>query len=159
MNKAGWMLALILAATFCASAQDAAKKDTPPKPAASASQAVLDAAAQAATSQQELSRVQAATAASLEQTYNLIHAATSASAASTAGILGTDTSAADGRAWWNSYAPANDNASNEALQDEVKALRADLRTALAAIRSDTKKTATILNDVSNGEQTINTVAA
>lgn len=42
MSKAGWMLALILAATLSASAQDAAKKDTPPKPAASPSQAVLE---------------------------------------------------------------------------------------------------------------------
>jgi uncharacterized damage-inducible protein DinB len=42
MIKAGWMLALILAATLCATAQDAAKKDAPPKPAVGQSQAVLD---------------------------------------------------------------------------------------------------------------------
>jgi uncharacterized damage-inducible protein DinB len=42
MTKAGWMLALILAATLSATAQDAAKKDTPPKPAVGQSQAVLD---------------------------------------------------------------------------------------------------------------------
>lgn len=42
MTKAGWMLALILAATLGAPAQDAAKKDAPPKPPAGPSQAVLD---------------------------------------------------------------------------------------------------------------------
>jgi|SRR6516225_9380306 uncharacterized damage-inducible protein DinB len=42
MSKAGWTLALILAATLATAAQDAPKKDTPPKPALSPSQAVLD---------------------------------------------------------------------------------------------------------------------
>src|SRR4029077_20277851 len=42
MTKVGWMLALILAATLSATAQDAAKKDTPPKPAVGQSQTVLD---------------------------------------------------------------------------------------------------------------------
>ena len=42
MKKAAWMLALILATTLGAQAQDAAKKDTPPKPAVGQSQAVLD---------------------------------------------------------------------------------------------------------------------
>jgi len=42
MTKAGWMLALILAATLGAPAQDAAKKAAPPKPAVGLSQAVLD---------------------------------------------------------------------------------------------------------------------
>ena len=42
MTKAGWMLAFILAATFAVRAQDAAKKDSAPKPPLSASQAVLD---------------------------------------------------------------------------------------------------------------------
>jgi hypothetical protein len=42
MSKAGWMLAVILAATLGATAQDAAKKDTPPKPAVGQSQAALD---------------------------------------------------------------------------------------------------------------------
>jgi uncharacterized damage-inducible protein DinB len=42
MTKAGWMLALVLTATLGAQAQDAAKKDTPPKPPSSPSQAVLD---------------------------------------------------------------------------------------------------------------------
>jgi len=42
MIKAAWMLALVLAAMVGAQAQDAAKKDTPPKPAVGQSQAVLD---------------------------------------------------------------------------------------------------------------------
>ena len=41
MSKAVWTLALILASSFVASAQDAAKKDAP-KQALSASQAVLE---------------------------------------------------------------------------------------------------------------------
>jgi uncharacterized damage-inducible protein DinB len=42
MTKAGWMLALILAATLGARAQDAAKKAAPPKTPVGPSQAVLD---------------------------------------------------------------------------------------------------------------------
>jgi hypothetical protein len=42
MMKAGWMLALILMATLGTQAQDAAKKDTPPKAAVGESQAVLE---------------------------------------------------------------------------------------------------------------------
>ena len=42
MIRTGWLLALMLAATMVVSAQDAPKKDGPPKPAASQSQVVLD---------------------------------------------------------------------------------------------------------------------
>jgi len=42
MSKAGWTLTVILVAALAATAQDAPKKDTPPKPALSPSQAVLD---------------------------------------------------------------------------------------------------------------------
>ena len=42
MIKPAFVLALILAATFAVHAQDAPKKDAPPKPAAGPSQAVLD---------------------------------------------------------------------------------------------------------------------
>jgi hypothetical protein len=121
------------------------------------SKALLDAAAQAATSQQELSRVQAQTAASLQATYDMIHAATMASSGATSGILGADTSAADGANWWNSYAPSNN--SSGSLQAEVEGMRSDLRLALSEIARNTKKTAKTLDDVSNGDLAINTVAA
>src|SRR5262249_8745555 len=42
MSKTLWTLAVMLAAVLAATAQDAAKKDSPPKPALSPSQAVLD---------------------------------------------------------------------------------------------------------------------
>ena len=88
----------------------------------------------------------------------MVRAATSASSASTSGILGSDTSGADNTQWWTRFAPANDR-SAAGLKTEVEGLRADLRAALSAIAGNTKKTATILDDVSRGEQTINTVAA
>jgi len=42
MTRTGWILALILGATFAARAQDAPKKDAPPKPPLSPSKAVLE---------------------------------------------------------------------------------------------------------------------
>lgn len=122
------------------------------------SKEVLDAAATSATSRQELDRVQAQIAASLEKTLAMVNAATAASSAATASVLGPDTSAADAGNWWNSYAPAPSNDTAD-LRAEVEGLRSDLRISLSAIAGSTKKTATILNDVSNGAQTINTVAA
>ena len=125
------------------------------------SKAMLDAAAQVATSRQELDRVQAQTAASLETTLAMINTAAQASQAHTAPILGADTSAADSSNWWNSYAPANDGLVSEvrSLRDEVAGLRADQRIANAAMVSPLKKVARTLDDVTNGDQTINTVAA
>jgi len=120
------------------------------------SKEMLDAAALVATSRQELDRVQAQAAASLEQTLAMINAATAASSAATSRVLGPDTSAADGAAWWNSYAPAAPANETASLKAEVQGLRADLRTGLAAIAGHTKKTAKTLDDVTNGEQTINT---
>jgi hypothetical protein len=125
------------------------------------SKALLDAAAQAATSQQELSRVQAATANSLQATYDLINAATMASQTATSGVLGPDTSTADASNWWNSYSPANDTSASEIrnLKAQVVSLQEDIRSGLAAIAGATNKTARILDDASSGELTLNTVAA
>jgi hypothetical protein len=118
------------------------------------SKALLDAAAESATSQQELARVQAQTAASLEATYNMIHAADLHSQAMMGAVV--DNGAAASQAWWNANAPANDTGS---LQAEVQGLRSDLQAVLSDIAGSTRKTARVLDDVSRGEQTINTVAA
>lgn len=118
---------------------------------------LLDAAAQAATSQQELNRIQGMTAASLEATLAMIHAATGASSAATAPTLGADTSAADSANWWSTYAPSNSATAD--LKSEVAGLRNDVRHGLAAIAGHTKKTARILDDTTNGDLTMNTLAA
>ena len=125
------------------------------------SKALLDAAAQVATSRQELDRVQAQTAASLEATLSMVRAATNASALSTSGILGSDTSGADNAQWWTRFAPANDDVVSElrALNTRIDALAADQRSIGAVVAVNTKKAATILDDVSRSGQTINTVAA
>lgn len=119
------------------------------------SQSLLTAAADAATSAQELARIQGQTAASLEQTVAIIN-----------GVAGLPTATATAAAsstpiWWEQFAtnqsasmslPAND--SDTALVDGLAALRQELadlrdeqRIASATIASGTSKTARILERV------------
>ena len=120
------------------------------------SQSLLTVAADAATSAQELARIQGQTAASLEQTVAIIN-----------GMAGLPTDAAAAAAastptWWEQFAsnqsasvslPANDSATVLvdgliALRQELADLRGEQRIASATIASGTSKTARILERVS-----------
>lgn len=112
------------------------------------SKSLLDAAALAATSRQELDRVQAQTAASLEQTYGAITAlaggATSGTAVSDLASLAASQSAAG-------PASPNDDLITEmkALRDEVAQLRLDNNSGHAANAAANSKSAKILETVSS----------
>jgi hypothetical protein len=119
------------------------------------SQSLLTVAADAATSAQELARIQGQTAASLEQTVAIIN-----------GIAGLPSDTATAAAssaptWWEQFAsnqsataslPANDSATVlvdglAALRQELADLRDEQRIASATIASGTSKTARILERV------------
>lgn len=119
------------------------------------SQSLLTAAADAATSAQELARIQGQTAASLEQTVAIIN-----------GVAGLPTATATAAAsstpiWWEQFAtnqsasmslPANDSDTVlvdglAALRQELADLRDEQRIASATIASGTSKTARILERV------------
>ncbi|MCZ8322731.1 MAG: phage tail length tape measure family protein [Novosphingobium sp.] len=121
------------------------------------SQGLLTAAADAATSAQDLARIQGQTAASLEQTVAIINAMAG---------LSTDTATAAAAAsttpsWWEQFAStqtatatsaANDSATVlidglVALKQELSDLRDEQRLASATIASGTSKTARILERV------------
>jgi hypothetical protein len=112
------------------------------------SQALLGAAAESATSRQELARIQAQTAASLEATYGVIGALSAAAA-------GTSNSALLSAAGANqaALAPSNDNPSTDlrtavdGLRQELTDMRSDLNSGNAAIVSNTGKIARKLEDV------------
>lgn len=110
------------------------------------SQALLTAAAAAATSQQELARVQAQTAASLEATNSAI-AALSASGADTTSAALLAAAATNSAA--TVQTPANDDLVVElqALRSEVTKLREENNSGHAANASANNKTAKILGDV------------
>lgn len=122
--------------------QDAAKQ----LPALS--QALLKAAADAATSRQELERVQAQTAASLEATFAAISAFSSSSApTSPADALLAAMSAS--QAATSANATANDNLAEEvaALRAELAGMRADNNAGHAATAGNTGRTARVLEKV------------
>lgn len=119
------------------------------------SQSLLTVAADAATSAQELARIQGQTAASLEQTVAIIN-----------GVAGLPTATATAAAsstptWWEQFVsnqsataslPANDSATIlvdglAALRQELADLRDEQRIASATIASGTSKTARILERV------------
>lgn len=111
------------------------------------SQALLNAAAEAATSRQELARVQAQTAASLEATRNAISSLTGAQdTTSNAAILAAaaTTQAA------STPAPANDDLAEQVreLTEEVKQLRSESREGHAATASAGNRAAKVLENVS-----------
>ncbi|MGW8190166.1 phage tail length tape measure family protein [Sphingomonas hankookensis] len=109
------------------------------------SQALLKAAADQATSRQELARIQAQTAAALEATQAAI--AGRSAAQTTAAILANSAAAA------NVNAPVSNTANSAAtdrldrLEQENSAMRDTMAAALAAIASNTGKTARTLDAV------------
>lgn len=111
------------------------------------SKSLLDAAALAATSRQELDRVQAQTAATLEGTYAAISGLTGgdASSASTSAL---STLSAAQAASGGSAANNNDlGARLDALREEVAGMRADNNAGNAAIAANTGRAAKKLDDV------------
>ncbi|RST30164.1 hypothetical protein HMF7854_04475 [Sphingomonas ginkgonis] len=126
------------------------------------SQALLTAAANAATSRQELDRIQTETANSLQATYGLIsNFGDAASASSNAALL-------NAAAATQAAAPAtNDNGSASLvdevrqLREEVAQLRADNNAGHAATASNTGKVARILDTVTadSGGNAVATVIA
>mgnify|MGYP000373123631 FL=1 len=121
------------------------------------SQSLLTAAADAATSAQDLARIQGQTAASLEQTVAIINAMAGLSMdAATTAVTSPATPS-----WWEQFAAtqtatatsaANDSATVlidglTALKQELSDLRDEQRTASATIASGTSKTARILERV------------
>lgn len=121
------------------------------------SQALLVAAADAATSRQELDRIRAQTAASLEATFGLIGSLSgSAAPSSTADILNAIATSQP------STAAVNDNtASIDELREETAGLRVDLIAALATIAANTGAVKRKLDDVTSasGGDAISTVSA
>jgi trimeric autotransporter adhesin len=125
------------------------------------SQALLTAAAEAATSRQELDRVRAQTAASLEATFSVISGFASiippVTNAALLNSLGSD----------NVGGSANDNSADalaarfEELRDELAQLRAESTAALSAISANTGSMKRTLDDVTSqsGGDAIATVAA
>ncbi len=113
------------------------------------SQALLTAAAEQATSRQELARVQAQTAASLEATYGVVTSLAKRGTASTSAAGGMAAISAAQPA--TVAGPANDDnaAATDALHDEVAQLRTDLVAALASIASNTGRVARKLDDVTS----------
>jgi len=133
---------------------------------------LLDAAALAATSQQELRRIQGQTAASLQATFDAIAAATGASKAATDRILGAEDDDADSSAWWSQYAPpatsstpsstsSASSADIETVRSEVRAMAEDLRSGMAQIAANTGKAARTLDNITreNGGDALSVVAA
>jgi hypothetical protein len=120
------------------------------------SQTLLNAAADATTSAQDLTRIQGQTAASLEQTVAIINAMAGLPA-DTAATVAASTSPS----WWEQFAStqtatattsANDSATVlidglASLKQELSDLRDEQRIASAAIASGTSKTARILERV------------
>ncbi|THG40444.1 hypothetical protein [Sphingomonas olei] len=123
------------------------------------SQALLSAAADAATSRQELARVQAQTAAALEATYGVVGALATNKPESKADQIA---SAVDGRAMAPSSAANDDRAAEQsALRGEIAQLRADMTAGTAAIAANTGRIAKHLDNVtaSSGGDAISVEAA
>ena len=113
------------------------------------SQALLSAAADAATSRQELDRIRAQTAASLEATYGLIGALSGNATPPTASALVNAAATSQ-----PANAPVNDNnatlnATIGELRNETAQLRTDLTAALATIAGHTGKVAKKMDDITS----------
>ena len=134
------------AATTAARAgdQDAAKS----LPALS--QALLAAAADQATSRQELARVQAMTAASLAATYGVVTSLASGKASSSKGTVAIDDVFAAVAQSSPASAPASANDDEVAsLKEEITGMRRDINSGLAAIAGNTKGIDRKLGDLSS----------
>jgi hypothetical protein len=110
------------------------------------SQSLLTAAANAATSRQELDRIQAQTAASLEATYGVMSALMPSVPRNTTSTLSEAAQAAQAA---SAPAAANDDTASElrALREEMAAMRADNNAGHAANASVNTKTSRILESV------------
>lgn len=124
------------------------------------SQALLAAAADAATSRQELDRIRAQTAAALEATYGLISQLGGNPAATNAALLNAGASSQPGGAS-NDNGSASLAASIEDLRADLAAQRAEHTAALTAIAANTGKTAKTLENVTadSGGDAVSTRAA
>lgn len=122
------------------------------------SQALLAAAADAATSRQELDRIRAQTAASLEATYGLIASLSGATAPTSGTALANAAASSQPGAAVNDNAAAN---SVDELRAETARLRADLTAALSTIAANTGRVARKMDDVTaqSGGDAISTIAA
>jgi hypothetical protein len=111
------------------------------------SQSLLKAAADAATSRQELERVQAQTASSLESTFRAISGLTGGSSGTPATLAAAATASQASGA----PAAANDDTAAElrAMREENAAMRQELNGALATIAGNTGRVARKLEDVTN----------
>ncbi|RSV41539.1 hypothetical protein CA234_09740 [Sphingomonas sp. ABOLE] len=129
------------------------------------SQALLAAAADAATSRQELDRVQAQTAASLQQTYDAITAfgaaASSQADAARLSAAATAQAAAGGSSNDNAAAMADLRGALQAVVDKVEQLRSENNAGNAAIAGNTGRVAKVLDNVTSqsGGDAIATVEA
>ncbi|KQS03103.1 hypothetical protein ASG11_01505 [Sphingomonas sp. Leaf357] len=125
------------------------------------SQSLLTAAQAAATSRQELARVQAQTAASLEATYGVVSALTMASTSATATTTADAAAAAGGATTGTADRTASLEAAVERLTDEVKQLRSENMATQSAIVGNTGKIARKLDDVTmeSGGTAISTTLA
>lgn len=129
------------------------------------SQALLAAAADAATSRQELDRIQAQTAASLQQTYNAITAfgaaASSQTDAARLSAAATAQAAASGSSNDNAAAMADLRGALQAVVDKVDQLRSENNAGNAAIAGNTGRVAKVLDNVTSqsGGDAIATVEA
>lgn len=124
------------------------------------SQSLLAAAADAATSRQELDRIRAQIAASLEATYGLVSSLGGSAATSDAALLNLGASSQP------AVVAVNDNGASIStsfadLRDEIAQQRADLNAGLATIAANTGKVAKKLEDVTaqSGGDAVSTVAA
>ncbi len=120
------------------------------------SQALLAAAADAATSRQELDRVRAQTAAQLEATYSAIGGQSTSATSAAALLAGASTAQAAATA-----PAANDDAAAElrAIRLEIAGMRSENRDGHAATASNTGRTARTLDSVTaaSGGEAIATV--
>lgn len=128
------------------------------------SQSLLTAAAEQATSRQELDRVRAQTAASLEQTNSVIAALASTTASSTASSNAAILAAAATTQAASTPAPAaNDDEAAElrAIREELVQLRKENAQGHAENANANKRTADMLDDVTSasGGQAISVAAA
>lgn len=124
------------------------------------SQALLKAAADAATSRQELDRIQAETAASLEATYGAIRSLGTVDLPAAADPVSAASTAAQAS---GSATTSNDSIATElrTLREENAGMRRDLTSALASIAANTGRTAKHLDNVTadSGGDAISTRAA
>jgi hypothetical protein len=110
------------------------------------SQALLTAAADQATSRQELARVQAQTAASLEATYGVVTALTKGTSSPASSTDATLAAAAAASAASTPTAANDDSAAElRALREEVAGMRRENNSGHAATASNTGKMARILD--------------